>query len=234
MKLYVNGCSFTHGHKDFIDKTVSPDWVWPNVIAEHFDRVVNDAWQAGSNYRLVRKTLEFFDKRKDGDEWIAIIQWTDPFSRMELYDDETNTYFGYIPNSPSPVLYYPDHNKFITIPDRLFRMAEIYEKSLLSRSKNILEQAFVQQQFLLSEYLTRKNIRFLYTSMNSVGTVHPELAHPLTKYLPIQNTIARFSSFVNPTTPDLIESASDFHPNKAGHKLLANYIISELKARNYL
>lgn len=233
MKLYVNGCSFTHGHKDFID-SASPDWVWPNVIAENFEEVVNDAWLGGSNQRLVRKTLEFFDKRKDGDDWLAIIQWTDPFSRMELYDDETSTYFGYVPNSPNPVLYYPDNNKFITIPNRLFRMIAIYEKSMLARSKHILKQAFVQQQFLLSEYLKVKKIKFLYTSMSSFGTVHPEYMHPLTKYLPFQNTIASFSSFVNPNTPNLIESETDFHPNKAGHKLLANYIINELKARNYL
>ena len=70
--------------------------------------------------------------------------------------------------------------------------------------------------------------------MSSFGTVHPEYMHPLTKYLPFQNTIASFSSFVNPNTPNLIESETDFHPNKAGHKLLANYIINELKARNYL
>lgn len=233
MKLYVNGCSFTHGHKDFVD-AMSPNWVWPSLLSEHFDEVVNEAWQGGSNYRLVRKTLEFFDKRKDCSEWVAIIQWTDPYGRMELYDEETDTYFGYIPGSGKPVLSYPEHNKFVTIPDKFFRMIEIHEKAILSRSNKVLEHALAQQQFLLSEYLKKKNIKFLYTAMNSIGTVHPELHHPLARFLPFENMIATFSSFVNPGKPNLLESDTDSHPNKAGHAVIANYITNELKARNYL
>ena len=234
MNLYVNGCSFTHGHKDWDDNKSPPKWVWPSLLENYFDEVINNAWQGGSNYRIVRKTLEFFDKRKDCSEWIAIIQWTDPFGRMELYDEETDTYFGYMPGCQTPILYGPDHNKFITIPDKIFRMVSIYEKSTIVRSRKILESAFVQQQFLLSEYFKRKNIKFLYTAMNSSSKVHPETSHPLTQFLPYENMTTTFSSFVNPNTPNLIESSKDFHPNKDGHAVIANYITNELKARNYL
>jgi hypothetical protein len=42
------------------------------------------------------------------------------------------------------------------------------------------------------------------------------------------------TSFINPGTRHLIENDTDYHPNKEGHKVIANYITKELEARNYL
>ena len=61
MKLFVNGCSFTHGHKDWDKSMLATDWAWPSLMSDRFDETVNLAWQGGSNHRIVRTTLEFFD-----------------------------------------------------------------------------------------------------------------------------------------------------------------------------
>lgn len=233
MKLFVNGCSFSHGHKDF-DNLLSPDWVWPNLIAHNFDDFHNLAWMGGSNARILRTTLDFFNKIKDGNEWLVIIQWTSIYYRTELHDEQTDTYFGCCPGSTNPVLAGTDQTKFVSIPNRIFRMVDSYQKTAHYRSNKQQLENFIYQQFILSEFFIRKNIKFLFTGMNSKSLVPNDTQHPLLQYIPAENKLLPFSHFVNSNTLDLTESETDWHPNKEGHKVLANYITNELKARNYL
>lgn len=55
MNLYVNGCSFSHGHKEFkiIDgkSDISPDWAWPMLLKEDFEEVISEAYRGSSNHR---------------------------------------------------------------------------------------------------------------------------------------------------------------------------------------
>jgi hypothetical protein len=227
MKLFVNGCSFSHGHKDFTDDMRSPDWVWPSLISDNFEETVNLAWHGGSNHRIVRTTLDFFDKVRDGDEWLAIIQWTSIYSRTELHDEETDTYFGCCPGSSNPVLAGEDRVKFITIPTRIFRAVDAYQKTAHTRSDKQMMESFIQQQFVLSEFFKRKNVKFLYIGMSSKSVVPRNFQNPLQQYLPNDNRLLSISHFVNNTTLNLIESSTDFHPNKAGHQVIANYITNE-------
>ena len=235
MKLFVNGCSFTHGHKDWGDSMLPPDWVWSNVMSDRFDETVNLAWQGGSNHRVVRTTLEFFDKIKDPSDWLAIIQWTTPYSRTELYDAETNTYFGYCEGSADPVFDLTANTKFVTIPKDFYRTIELYKQTTIIRSHTVLESNFIYQNFLLSEYFKRRGIKFVFMSLSSHSFIHPENNHPLVKYLSREHYLdTTLTSFINPSTKHLIESDTDYHPNKAGHKVVANYITKELETRNYL
>ena len=235
MKLFVNGCSFTHGHKDWLFDMLPPDWVWPSLISTEFDETVNLAWQGGSNHRIVRTTLEYFDKIKDGSEWLAVIQWTNPYSRAELYDAKTKTYFGYCEGSLEPVFDLSANTKFVTIPKDFYRSLEIYKQSTVIRSHVELEQLFIYQNFILAEFFKQKNIPFVFVSLSSHAYIHPENNEPIAKLLPRHNMLSTtLTSFVNPGTKHLVESDTDSHPNKAGHQVIANYITNELRARNYL
>ena len=233
MKLFVNGCSFSHGHKDFDNSMVSPSWVWPNLLSTNFDEAVNLAWQGSSNGRILRSTLEFFDKVKDGSDWVAIIQWS-AITRGDLYNEETDTYFGALLESPEPVLIGEDRIKFIHIPSSFYRAIEIYKKTAQFRPTKQLLEKLIYQQFTISNFFKRKNIKFLFTGMNQRSTVPNDIEHPLKQYLPLENNLLPISNFVNATTPNLIESETDFHPNKKGHQVIANYITNELKQRNYI
>jgi len=113
MKLFVNGCSFSHGHN--LTDDLSPKWVWPYLMSD-FDEVANYAWEGGSNDRILRTTLDFFNTIDDTSEWLAVIQWTDPYSRTELYDEESDTYIGYCLGAPGAIIGKPDHVKFISDP----------------------------------------------------------------------------------------------------------------------
>jgi hypothetical protein len=234
MKLFANGCSFTRGHKDWGENDASTPWAWPGAIAPHFDDTVNFGWSGGSNERILRTTMDFFDSVIDNSEWIAVIQWTDCYSRHEMYDEATDTYFGYISSNPTdPVLDFSTNRKFVTIPEHIKRTIEFYHKISFTRSKQSMQVRLLEQQFILSEYFKKNNINFLFTGMSHSSTVDKTLIHPLMRYLPNENIVLPFSHLINDHV-HLRESETDFHPNKAGHQLLANYIINELKARNYL
>ena len=235
MKLFVNGCSFTHGHKDWGNSMLPTDWVWPSLMSEKFTETVNLAWQGGSNTRVVRTTLEFFDKINDPVDWLVIIQWTNTYSRTEMYDEKTDTYFGFCDGSDEPVLDLTANTKFVTIPDNFYRAIQLYKQATIIRSNSELESIFIQQNFVLSEYFKRRGIKFAFVSLSSNSFVHPESGHPLVKYLARESYMdTTLTSFINPGVRHLIESDTDFHPNKEGHKVIANYIIKELEARNYL
>lgn len=235
MKLFVNGCSFTHGHKDWGNSMLPTDWVWPSLLSSNFEETVNLAWQGGSNHRIVRTTLDFFDNIKDGSDWLAVIQWTNPYSRSELYDARTKTYFGYCEGSTEPVLDLSANTKFINIPKNFYRSLEIFKQSLMTRSFVELEQTFIFHHFVLAEFFKKKNIRFVFVSLSSHSYIHPENSHPLVKLLPRSNILdTTLTSFINPGVKHLIESDTDYHPNKLGHEVIAKYITKELEARTYL
>jgi len=234
MKLFVNGCSFSHGHKGWTDM-LPPKWVWPSLISKQFEETVNLAWQGGSNERIFRTTLDFFDDVKYTKDWLAVIQWTNPYARSELYDAETDTYYGYLNGSDKPVLDLTAHTKFIEIPKRFYRNIELYKATNLLKSEKQLESKFIQQTYILSEFFKRKEIKFLFVSVSTHSVIHPENTHPLAKLLPHENILQTpMTYFINPNSKEYIESDTDFHPNIKGHAVLSNYITNELKLRNYL
>lgn len=235
MKLFVNGCSFTHGHKDWPNNMQPPSWVWPYQITNSFDEVVNLAWQGGSNHRIVRTTLDYFDQMKDTNEWLAVIQWTTPYSRSELYDEKTDTYFGYFEGSPNPVFDLTANTKFVVTPKDFYRSIELHRQSSLIRTNVEMESMFIFQNFILAEFFKKKNIPFIFVSLSSHSYIHPENRHPIAKLLPRNNMLdTTLNSFINPNITDLIESETDFHPNNEGHKVIAKYITRELQKRNYI
>lgn len=104
MKLYTNGCSFTHGHKDHV-VIPSPDgldfkkikkdspWAWPRTLCNHFDEVVNEAWSGGSNNRIFRRSIEFLSQVNNPAEWVVVLQFTN-LDRSEWFDSDSNTWVG--------------------------------------------------------------------------------------------------------------------------------------------
>ena len=233
MKLFANGCSFTQGHKDWISIDEPSEWAWPSVMSPMFEETVNMAWSGGSNQRILRTTMEFFDKIKDKSEWIAVIQWTDCFTRHELYDEHTDTHFGYLINNPSPVLDKSANRKFITIPEHIYRAITLYQKTTILRPDRFCETQLLTQQFILIEYFKKFNIKYLFTGMSISSVVKSHFEHPLMKVFSTENVVLPISAIINENI-NLVESKDDSHPNKKGHKVIANYITNELKARNYL
>jgi len=125
MIYYANGCSFTWGGTLFefqgVDDITKENYFLPaepnhrlnaerlqTVYPHHLgklikaENVINDSLGGGSNYRIVRKTLEYFNNLLVNDIDISnhfvTIQWTEP-SRKEFYDEVTNNWFQITNNS---------------------------------------------------------------------------------------------------------------------------------------
>ena len=101
--LYTNGCSWTADNSiardvDFKRPLANQDtslmnFAWPKFLGDNIGaNVINDSTGGGSNYRIVRCTIDFImslpvEKRK---ETLVVIGWTLP-DRNEIYLDDGKT-----------------------------------------------------------------------------------------------------------------------------------------------
>lgn len=82
MKVYVNGCSFTHG-----DELKTPNLsAWPALLGKNLNcRVDNDAVSGGTNQRTVYRTIKNLENKYD----LYIISWT-TYTRFTFYKSDNN------------------------------------------------------------------------------------------------------------------------------------------------
>lgn len=120
MILFTNGCSWTWGgglepyHEN--DDAKRTGLLWPAHLGNKLGarEVVNLSWGCSSNQRIVRTTYDWFLKKYQGEEIIAVIQWTEP-SRYEYYvtEDPLNDFSNTATSwalIKSDLLLIPDHN----------------------------------------------------------------------------------------------------------------------------
>lgn len=231
--LYVNGCSFTYGHvteeNQATIKQQRPTWTWSDHLSQHYDHMVNEAWLGGSNHRIFRRTLEFFE-HCDPRDWTAVIQWTNP-DRYEYYDSEHDTHVGVLVDQL--VLDDRSWNKFIDncVLQRNFDIAVAYH-NLIENSHSRLSEYWMMS-CTLAQYFRHRGIKFMFTTMSANG--HPRYTdmgsfrHTLDTAYYTDNAISRLLSDQQKQNPP-----TDNHPNKAGHAEIYKYILDELRQRQYL
>lgn len=177
MKLYTNGCSFTHGHKDHtvipspdgLDfKSIKKDapWAWPRMLEPHFDEVVNEAWSGGSNERVFRRSIEFLSQIEDPSDWVVILQFTN-LDRSEWFDSISNTWIGQLNHR----LIYDDKswNKRGINRDMNRRKGEqnIRHRGIIGTDLQIL-QTFLMRLIAFESFCESKGFtKILYTSMSA-------------------------------------------------------------------
>ena len=239
MKLYVNGCSFRHGHRDFKIKDgvsdISPDWVWPMLLKQHFNEVVSEAFRGSSNHRIIRRSIEFLSTVKDPENWTVILQFAN-IERQEYYDDKLNKWIGHIVDDPcfddriteniSNTYIFEDikyktfknnvaivNNIDSVIMDLVIQILAFQGFCKTKGFKNVYYTG-QSQQCLLSYYLQDKTLLKEYDSIQKI-TQNIDLSNFL---LPISYITAGHD-----------ESPTDGHPNEVGHKMFARYIINEIE-----
>ncbi len=236
MNLYVNGCSFTQGHKEYGDGVHPPEWVWPNHLKNLIDGVVvNEAWNGGSNQRIFRRTVEFFKDIDPSEKWTAVIQWTSYSSRYEFFDDSTDTHVGII--KADFLLDDRAATKFISFPGSVTRKSDITVKFLnLVKTDNELATETILMIRGLTEFLQKRNVNVLHIFMTR------ESKKFILEESNILNELLPWNDITNQSMMDLIINdhrlmeryPEDKHPNKFGHVVIADYIIEELTKRKYL
>lgn len=231
MKLYVNGCSFSHGHKDFKIKDgvsdISPDWAWPMLMKEHFDEVVSEAYRGSSNHRIIRRSIEYLNTIDNPEEWTVVIQFAN-IERQEYYDEDLKCWIGHIVDDPciddkaSPIgndelnnkLNYKAFKNYCTlvnnqksvITDLVLQVMAFQGFCKIKGFKNVFYTG-QSNQTMLSYYLQNQILDGLAHNIDTLNFL-----------LPISNVTRGYE-----------ESPTDGHPNEAGHELFARYIINEIQ-----
>lgn len=210
MKLYVNGCSFSYGN------TLNNKLAWPDFI-EDFD-VINESWIGSSNKRIIRRTIEYIQNNNIEDTFF-VIQLSD-WVRDEWYDAEFDTWIGMCKDSV--VLDDRSYNRSDIDHEELHRKVKNYvQHSLLHRSIKTVEQETFNLVNTLVAFLNKHNVNYLITGMSS-------------KCMPKENKInilmpTNFAKPISIVAGKNVISNTDSHPDEAGHKLFARYIIDEIK-----
>jgi hypothetical protein len=252
--LFVNGCSFTAGNGEVHtpDGKLAPalDYVWANQLPE-FDSVTNLAICGGSNDRILRTTIEYFNSHNATDH-VVVIQWTSPL-RFERYIPSCKAFAGFcnaVGTAEARFSLHMDNAKHLEhlqnngMYDRLNDAASqllMYGKSINDYQINFYKKVIIMQQ-----YLDSKMIPYIFTSMSFANHLKPgqpyagpdQIEHTPTQYeVHLKNNINTDKWTESPLTSyqqSNYVSAQDKHPNEAGHKLISNEIYKELQQRNYV
>jgi len=205
MNVYVNGCSFSYG----VDQ--NNKFAWPDLLP--YD-VVNESWPAGSNKRIFRRTKEYLDNNNVD---FVILQLTD-FLRDEFYDEKYNVWIG----QQGENLFFDDKSfkdKSVNRKLLLDRWDQYKRINVLTRTNALAELETFYMVNSITRYLYIKNIPYIFTAMSS-GFMPTQMINREHLVKPISHIIT-----------DNTVSDKDLHPNEAGHRLFADYIINEVEKR---
>ena len=174
MKIVTNGCSFTFGHKGSVDSQ-APNWVWPSRLNDMNDitKVVNLAVEGASNDRVVRTSIEYFEKNKgiDLNNAILVVQHPTP-NRGEWFNIENKLWIGYV-TTMEDVLYdisvtdytKQDLDKIKTDTETERKVFDQYKKFVESDITEIIN--YFKNIRLLQTYCKQKEIKLLQVGLSA-------------------------------------------------------------------
>jgi hypothetical protein len=261
-KLFVNGCSFTAGNGEVhtADGSLAPplDYVWANQIPE-VESVTNLAISGGSNDRILRTTMEYFNSLVSCTGYVAVIQWTSPL-RFERYIPSCKAFAGFC-NTSSTTLKQATNNdtRFSFNMDNAKHLEQLDNNGMYDRltdaasqlllygkSVNDCQINFYKKVILMQQYLDSKNIPYMFTSMSFYNHLNPtqpymsvdQMENTPTQYeIHLKNNVDTTKWTDRPLTSyqaGNFISAQDKHPDENGHKLIGNEIYKELQLRNFV
>lgn len=283
-KLYVNGCSFTHGHNfddaesynqlygDFVyQHMMHHEITWPWQLAPEFSFVFNHARQGTGAMRMVRTTLDFLKHIDDTDiaDWVFVLQFSQP-NRFECVSGEhydfypqvnlirqgvnqgvLDRYSVEIPLNETikterdidcVLIDNPDLNQEFTDLDQ-DKLTKLILSEYVNYARSIKHQLYVQTKelHLIVTELERRGANYLITSMDNLGMPHSAGAESqcgatqnLQQLIPAHNIINNMEDIIASTHTHAETHDPCGHPNETGHKLVARYILDEMKKRGYV
>jgi hypothetical protein len=233
-KLYANGCSFTWGgdlikclHDDekLMNGTCDTElnkWrlsvTWPKHLSDLLlcTEFHNDGLGCSSNYRIVRKTLDFFlpkiSNKEDMSEWLAVIQWSAP-ARFEYFSDYYKCWTIVNHNMTIRERDIPNFPSSDNMDEVDKQFLEIYYKTFTEKFWTLM---WFQQINMLGMFFEKYKINYLFTSM----------ANPMA-YLDetYKDFITHFNWYGGDDTRLYNISAMNIdmtsHPTLTGHKQIA-------------
>jgi hypothetical protein len=251
MKLYANGCSFTYGHWLQDEEPHPVQESWPTHLENHFDEVVNEAWQGGSSHRAIRRTINHMLNNDKPDDWIYVVQLTG-IARTEFYDPEFDSWFGVHPTHPNARVADDLANNLgepgtVIGKERILLLRKHRDRANLTQltdnNDHTLWRTIIEQLIVLDAVAREKNTTVLVTSMNT-GC---DPTHYLTTKPPTEASKLNCVLFNMIKDLHFIDSIGEVigsneaglrdecgHPNKNGHAEIARYIHSQLITKDLI
>jgi hypothetical protein len=247
MKLIANGCSFTFGHKDS-ENSMAPDWVWPSRFngTKGFTDVTNLAVEGGSNDRVVRTTIEYFEKNKgiDLNNVVLVVQHPTP-NRGEWFNIANKLWIGYV-TTMEDVLYdisITDYTK--NDLDKIQNDTKT-ERKVFEQYKSFVESditeviKYFKNIILLQTYCKQKGIKLLQVGLSA--RCLPRFYFKESRQSVSNNIFCKelykmidesiiCDRFLTEIVKGNEESPDDGHPNEVGHDIIFRYIYNEIKKR---
>lgn len=245
MIYYANGCSFTWGGTlyDFLEKDAwlpaqpkhdinleRQSVVYPYHLGKllRADKVINDSMGCGSNYRIVRTTLNYFTdlikQELSVNDHFVTIQWTEP-SRFEYYDEYSSTW-----NMMMNSTYVCETN--MQHPETLKDTYNFYYKNMQSDLQSL--NIFLSQVIGLGCFFEKYKIPYLFFT-------HCSFINDYQKIMSIKDIDKIFKDYnwyKNKISKSFmtgkIHSFEQAHPSKEGHIQWANLLYTEIKNKNLL
>lgn len=252
MNIYVNGCSFSHGHKDFGENSSAPSWVWPSLLQNKgYGDVVNHAHIGSSNARIFRTSMEYLLTVDNPADWLILIQ-TSAWNRTEFYSEKYKKWVGLLSAGEYLVFDWTWHKQGLPKNDFVLEKKLITQHSAIIKDKisliqdNMHQIAFFKNfcsslgfnhvYFLpmasncsLASYLNPANKLHEFVSMANGVVDYPQLEH-LQKLWNIMDIADNYLTPISHIVRGLEED--DGHPNIQGHIEYFKYIINTLNLRN--
>jgi len=241
--IYVNGCSFSAGHKALENRNGKP---WPSLFDNNIN-VINDSLNGGSSFRALRMCIEAVSQ--EGNNIDTVICQLSEIHRGEMvlkkgqfesYDNDI--YVNYNPRK-FVLDYTSDQQDIIegegfklqkdftylndegqTIEDKYYHKLRIYNDQMLSSSAD-RDMHILGLCNNLKSLCKAKGIKLLFMAMSEKCI--PQYEH-ITPYFakPLCNIIGDPELTAS---GHLVEGNGDDHPNEAGHEEIYKYILSELE-----
>lgn len=247
MIYYANGCSFTWGGNlyEFIyeDIWLPRDKDHPlnkerldTVYSYHLgkllkaDTVINDSLGCGSNYRIMRTTLDYFNsliyKGISLKDHFVTIQWTEP-SRFEYYDDISDTW-NMLTNATYLCENRPEH------PDNLKDVYNFYYKNLYSNKQSL--DIFVSNVICLGSFFSRYQIPYLFYTHTNFWSDYITTSSEYDYYNKI---LLEYNWWGDLPTKSFmgggkLDGPLGAHPTKRGHKQWAEFLFDDIKKKKLL
>jgi hypothetical protein len=250
-------------HKDFMVNTYGKfDYAWPWQLQPYFDTVINDAYQGAGNDYVLRRTVRMLAHLQPAElaDWIFVIQITQP-QRKEFLDGSENMFYkplyhtldSYQELDFSDTLCFKDCAVYAqheecnkttqTLDHTQKHFASGFYYNCWDDEYMMYEQ--LKDLLLLTEVLERRHCKYLITGMSAMYyklepiafnyNINNSYTHNYMQLLDTANHVECFSEILLAVDPKQVSHVSACkHPNKQGHKVIADYILDEIKQRGWL
>ena len=206
--------------------------------------IYNDAAGAGSNSRIVRKTVEYVKKLtpEQKEKTLVVIGWTMPERNEMFLEDKTGTANWHKFNLTQRFSELDPSNLREDFVKRIDKFWEQYVVDVHSFYQSI--KKFFEQSYLLANLLENNNIKYYFFNTFPVLWGYQKIHSNCDWMSEFKKEIEFYNKNIsaldmNITFREFIEHVpnchlSDNHPNVLGNKIWANYIIQDMKNKKII